>query len=370
MRPSEENERRVEFRVGIFVLMALFIGGSLAFVIGNQKSVFRSKVEYVATFDSVSGLRPGSSIRIAGVDVGTVREVKLGEDGKIHVSLGIVEDAAQLVREDSVASIGNKGLLGDKLVDITVGSDAVLPPGGRIRTEAPSEISEYLSKAGGILQSVEATVQNLEQATEPLAREEFSRDLQSITEHLAEITRMVAEEDGTARRLLSDPETADQFLKTLKGTEAATREFARTAESARLILDEIRSGDGSAHELIYGDGGTRLMDNTADAVGELAAMLQEVRTGDGMAHDLIYEREGQQIIDNLEATTADLALVARNVREGRGTIGAFLTDPSVYEDIKRLVGDLERNDILRALVRYSIRADSSGSEVAVEPVSE
>ena len=65
---------------------------------------------------------------------------------------------------------------------------------------------------------------------------------------------------------------------------------------------------------------------------------------------------------------ADLAQITRGVREGRGTIGAFLTDPSVYEDIKRLVGDLERNDILRALVRYSIRADSSTGDVDVEPV--
>jgi phospholipid/cholesterol/gamma-HCH transport system substrate-binding protein len=45
------------------------------------------------------------------------------------------------------------------------------------------------------------------------------------------------------------------------------------------------------------------------------------------------------------------------MKAGRGTIGALLVDPSVYEDIKSLVGNVERNQVLRALVRYSIKQD-------------
>jgi phospholipid/cholesterol/gamma-HCH transport system substrate-binding protein len=43
------------------------------------------------------------------------------------------------------------------------------------------------------------------------------------------------------------------------------------------------------------------------------------------------------------------------VKAGRGTVGGLLVDPSVYEDIKSLVGNVERNHVLRALVRYSIK---------------
>ena len=45
------------------------------------------------------------------------------------------------------------------------------------------------------------------------------------------------------------------------------------------------------------------------------------------------------------------------MRQGKGTIGALLVDPTVYEDIKSAVGNVERNEVLRALVRYSIKAD-------------
>jgi phospholipid/cholesterol/gamma-HCH transport system substrate-binding protein len=45
------------------------------------------------------------------------------------------------------------------------------------------------------------------------------------------------------------------------------------------------------------------------------------------------------------------------LRQGKGTLGALLVDPTVYEDIKGVVGNMERNEVLRALVRYSIKAD-------------
>ena len=55
--------------------------------------------------------------------------------------------------------------------------------------------------------------------------------------------------------------------------------------------------------------------------------------------------------------SGDLRAIVDDVRAGRGTIGGLLVDPSIYEDIKRLVGNLQRNEILRSLVRYSIRED-------------
>ena len=51
----------------------------------------------------------------------------------------------------------------------------------------------------------------------------------------------------------------------------------------------------------------------------------------------------------------DLREIVANVKAGRGTIGALLVDPTIYEDIKSLVGNVERNQVLRSLVRYSIK---------------
>jgi phospholipid/cholesterol/gamma-HCH transport system substrate-binding protein len=62
--------------------------------------------------------------------------------------------------------------------------------------------------------------------------------------------------------------------------------------------------------------------------------------------------------------SGDLKHIVANVKAGKGTLGALLVDPSVYEDLKVVLGNVERNKALRALVRYSIRRD--GAQPGVE----
>jgi phospholipid/cholesterol/gamma-HCH transport system substrate-binding protein len=83
-----------------------------------------------------------------------------------------------------------------------------------------------------------------------------------------------------------------------------------------------------------------------------------VREGNGLAHALLYgDSSSQHVMSNLNTMSDDLRVIVGNMREGKGTLGALLVDPTVYEDIKGVVGNVERNEVLRALVRYSIKAD-------------
>jgi phospholipid/cholesterol/gamma-HCH transport system substrate-binding protein len=359
------SARGTNFRVGLFVTVALLIGGVLAFAIGNQRSLFSSKTEYTAVFDNVSGLRPGSPVRIGGVDVGTVASVELADNGRIEVVFGVVDDATSLVREGSIATIGNKGLLGDKLIEVTVGEGEPLPAGATIPSEASPELTSYLAEAGRILGDVQGTVENLRLATEPLGDAEFGEDIRDVAHNLSLLTKMATSEDGTVGRLLADRELADRFERTLQNTETMTAELSQSARNVRLVLDEVRAGDGTAHELIYGTEGRRLITNLADTTGEASQILAEVRTGDGMLHGLVYEDTGAELMTNLTDASGSLRDVLGDIRDGRGTLGALIADPSIYEDIKRLIGDLQRNEILRALVRYSIRRDESQGDVDV-----
>ena len=68
--------------------------------------------------------------------------------------------------------------------------------------------------------------------------------------------------------------------------------------------------------------------------------------------------------------TADLRDIVRDMKQGKGTIGALLVDPSIYEDMKRVLGNVERNSVLRALVRYSIKQDQGQPKVEVSPKAE
>jgi phospholipid/cholesterol/gamma-HCH transport system substrate-binding protein len=63
--------------------------------------------------------------------------------------------------------------------------------------------------------------------------------------------------------------------------------------------------------------------------------------------------------------SVDLRQVVTDMRSGKGTLGALLVDPSVYEDLKLMLGNVDRNRTLRALVRYSIKADEKSPSVEV-----
>jgi phospholipid/cholesterol/gamma-HCH transport system substrate-binding protein len=96
----------------------------------------------VTYFDNVQGLIPGAPIRLAGKDVGTVENVLFSDLGEgrppVQVDLLVEEAVQHRIREDSLATIATIGLLGDKYVEISMGTPAaqVLPPPGRCRPRA------------------------------------------------------------------------------------------------------------------------------------------------------------------------------------------------------------------------------------------
>lgn len=381
------NPRGTELRVGAFVVVALLIGGVLAFVIGSQRNLFQSKTTYTAVFSDIGGLRPGNAVNVAGVSVGSVESVSFREDGKVDVTFRVISDAARLIRgnperpiehqdanleendpempKPSLVSVGSKGLLGDRLIDITVG-DTRLPEWNAERPLFTNESGGLMAQAEEIADDVQATVENVRLMTDPFRDQEMSRALEETTVNLARVTGMLANGDGAVQRLMTDPATAEELTATIRDLRATSAELRRTTSGIRAITDEIRTGDGTANALIYGSEGREALANVARASGEVAELLRAVREGDGTMHQLIYEDEADELLANLTRASENVAVITDEVRAGRGTIGGLLVDPSIYEDVKRLVGDLERNDILRALVRYSIRRDEEGGAARVE----
>ena len=363
-------------RVGIFVLVALVIGASIAFAIGAQENVFSSKTTYHAIFEDVGGLQKGNTVRVAGVNVGSVTDVIISESGSIEVYFRVIDDATHLIRgkqgmlvaeldpKPSVAAIGSKGLLGDRIIEITVGS-----------TEYPEwdpEVPIPSSVGGGImalaertLTEAEGTARNLRLATDPFADQEFSNDLKETARNLAEASGMIASGDGTIGRLMHDAELGRDVKGAVKELRAAGKQVAALGKNLNKIAEDVQTNEGTVNALLYGTEGADAIRNIRDTFGNLNTILTDVREGDGAVNQLIYGELGDSFMTNLQNASDDIAFLTRETREGKGTIGALLTDPSVYEDIKRLVGDLERNDILRALVRYSIRRDEARDPVEV-----
>src|SRR5712691_6503432 len=136
---------RVELGVGIFVIIGLLALGYLSIKLGRVEFLGGGGYMVSADFPTLGGLKSGSSVEIAGVEIGRVDHIGLS-DYQAHVQLRINKGVK--LQEDSIASIKTKGLIGEKYIRINPGgSEKLIGPNGRIReVEAPVDFEELLSK--------------------------------------------------------------------------------------------------------------------------------------------------------------------------------------------------------------------------------
>ncbi len=139
------NRSSLELTVGGFVLIGILALGYLSVNLGRVELWGHRGYSVFADFPSVGGLKTGSSVEIAGVEVGRVESIRLA-DYQARVTFHIREGVK--LQEDTIASIKTKGLIGEKYVRLSPGgSDRLIQSGGRIReVEPPVDLEELIGK--------------------------------------------------------------------------------------------------------------------------------------------------------------------------------------------------------------------------------
>ncbi|MBL7205481.1 MAG: outer membrane lipid asymmetry maintenance protein MlaD [Desulfobacteraceae bacterium] len=134
----------LELAVGFFMIIGIICLGYLSIKLGKMEVFGDEGYEIQAIFSNSGGLKSGSSVVIAGVEVGRVKRIVLDDyQAKIFINLPL--DVK--IQEDAIASIKTKGLIGEKYVEITPGgADELIEPGGRIRdTQSAIDFEELIS---------------------------------------------------------------------------------------------------------------------------------------------------------------------------------------------------------------------------------
>jgi phospholipid/cholesterol/gamma-HCH transport system substrate-binding protein len=139
------EKTKLELIVGVFVLVGILCLGYLSIKLGKLELIGGNVYEVVAQFNTASGLKPGSSVEIAGVEVGRVRAIALKED-RAAVTLA-VNDSVKLYT-DTIASIKTRGIIGEKFLALSPGGGGdPLKPGDTIRdTESGLDLEELVSQ--------------------------------------------------------------------------------------------------------------------------------------------------------------------------------------------------------------------------------
>jgi phospholipid/cholesterol/gamma-HCH transport system substrate-binding protein len=139
------EKAKLEFVVGIFVLVGIVCLGYLSIRLGKLELIGGNVYEVVAQFNTASGLKSGSAVEIAGVEVGRVRSITLNED-RAAVTLAV--DNSVKLYTDTIASIKTRGIIGEKFLALSPGGGGdPLKPGDTIRdTESGLDLEELVSQ--------------------------------------------------------------------------------------------------------------------------------------------------------------------------------------------------------------------------------
>ncbi len=355
MPPTKKTVGLRELRVGLLVVGSIAV---LIFFVLNASgdiSLFSSKLYVKARVPNADGLRPGSEVRLAGVRIGKIDEVKLRSpsdnpnDPKVEVRMAIDSTidgrpATELIRKDSTAQLGSPSLLGsDKLINIT--------PGTSVSDPAPEDYELKVTSSS----SFEALT---------TSGNDLMLQLDKLSEQFTEIAGRINQGQGSLGRFVNDEAFYNNLNATIRDTQGVIRLIQSGQGSAGLFIndpslykninavsqrlqeigDGLRTGRGTAGKLLNDDAlyndarGTIARFNRS--VDEINVIVAELRQGRGTAGKLLNDdaiyNDARAAIARVNTAAERLDNVVSGVQRGEGTVGKLFTDDQLYSNVNQL----------------------------------
>ena len=208
----DKHSEKFKVRLGLFIAVGLLLFALAVFFIGQQKNLFNPVFVLNTTFSNVSGLQVGNNVRYLGINVGTITDIKIANDSSVMVQMQIRKEIQQHIKADSKAQIGSEGLIGDRLLIITPGTDSntVVAKRQVVSSTEPIETDE-------IIASLAITAGNAE----------------IISEELSEIIININQGEGTLGRLINDESIAENLNQTIKNLKSSSKGLDENMEAAK-----------------------------------------------------------------------------------------------------------------------------------------
>lgn len=242
------KESGFQWKLGMFVIIGLVLFIATIYFVGRQQNIFGSTFHLKSNFKSVSGLEVGNNVRFSGINIGTVSDIELVTDSSVVVSISIKDEVQQFIKTDAIASIGSDGLMGDKVLTISPGtnSNKSVKDNDIIASRKPIDMEDVMS-------SVKKSVDNAG----------------IITAQLAQFTYNMNNGKGTLSKLMTDQEFAASLKNTLANLESSSNEFSS-------FTTKMNNGKGALSKLVSDEKMGKMVDSTLTNVKTGTKGLNEV----------------------------------------------------------------------------------------------
>lgn len=294
-----------QLKVGGVILIALAVLAVAIYKLGQAANLFSRRYELVAYLPNANGLRAGGTVFVAGQFAGSIKSIEflpVDYDTTRNLKVVMAIDAAlqPQVRRDSKAQVRTLGLLGDKVIDISIGTPRFpsLRPGDTISVRASLDYEAVLAQASGAV-----------------------NDMVDLTHDLRQITGGIVQGKGTIGQLMTNRALYDQFVGTMTRANEMMARFENPNGTLAKMLDDPTLYHRFVALITSADSLVLTFNNPNGTVGKL------------LHDDSIYVRlvDMARMGDSLSKMLAD----------PNGNVGKLLTDQTLYDRLNKLTSDAQ-----------------------------
>jgi phospholipid/cholesterol/gamma-HCH transport system substrate-binding protein len=314
-----------ELKIGLLTIAAIGIALVLVFSLTGGKGWFWQRYTLKSRFPNVAGLAAGSPVRVAGVQVGSVKEIHFAGE-QVDVVFDVNKNVRERITDKSIAFLGSVSLLGSSAVDITPSTTGTpIPEYGYVpQGRSKGQFSDIAEQATGTIDEVTGLVHDLRQgkgsAGKLITDDRLYNELQQFVATAGQMTREIQQGKGTVGKLLKDPRAAESLEASMKNIEDMTR--------------KLNEGEGSLGQLLKDKA---FANSLTSATDNLKTLTDRLNRGDGTVGKLLTD---DALYTRLNAVTTQFDQLATKLNAGEGTAGQLLKDKQLYENMNGAVGDL------------------------------
>ncbi len=305
-----------ELKVGFLIFVGILFLAGMILSIGKHQGLFQRRYELRVLMDRVNGLQVGAPVRLAGLNVGKVISIDFPqglERKQVEICLKINRRVQPRIRRDSVAHIGTLGLLGDKFVNITLGSidQPVLQPGDYLRGSTPVDIEEIIEEGVKVFD-----------------------DLKAMSKSTREIAEKINRGEGTIGKMVNDTTIYFRLDKVLA--------------LARRLAGKVEGGEGTIAQL-FND--PAVYKNLSSLLVSLSSLSDSLQRGEGTLGMMVRDTT---LYTNLTGLVGRISSISERIERGQGTAGRLAQDEELYQDLSQTIKDLDEliKDIKKNPKRY------------------
>ncbi|TGU71681.1 MCE family protein [Geomonas terrae] len=330
----------VEKKVGMFFVFGLIILGVLLEV-GEKWNPFEKNVKYKTYLTSITGLKVGDPVRLAGVDVGRIKDIVVLND-KIEIDFEVKPGTR--IKTDTVAGLRLTNLLGGQFLGLSFGSPnaPLLPEGGTVRGKDVANIDIIVDDLSAVIKDTKVLVNNLNKNQDEVMQkisgilDDNRGNLKETIANISSITGKMDRGEGSLAMLLNDRKLFD--------------DASSAVSSLKVVAGKIERGEGTLGKLVNDDtvytDASALIKDLRSGTQDLNASMKDVREitakinkGEGTMGKLVHD---DSLYNDLRDASKNVKEIAQKINSGQGTIGKLVNEDQLYRDTTATLKKAER----------------------------